>query len=253
MDYNKRVSCGQVATAYYLCTLPPGVATNDTRKECLMELDDMVKQCAGEPVAAMRAKPKWSSAEDVIASLKQGEREAIALYQRAIRLISSAALEKILADEKEHLAILDRLFRAGDGHTVNKLSPNEAARKRLGVPTREMRQDNPIDGLISDVAQTQAPMKLMTQELFDSMPALYSQQYVDDPLIRVKFFNPSGAGTWGAYEGGYDDGQYLFFGWATLQEAEPGYFSLDDVQENGMERDLYFKPIPLSKFKEQYP
>jgi hypothetical protein len=68
MDYNKQAcgtSCGQIATAYYLCTLPPGKTTQNkmAQEQCMKQLQDMVNQCAGEP-AAMQAGYKPDAKED---------------------------------------------------------------------------------------------------------------------------------------------------------------------------------------------
>ena len=118
-------------------------------------------------------------------------------------------------------------------------------------------------------------MKLMTKEIYDKMPPLYSQENVKDPIVRVKFFYPAGSSTWGATEGSevcpahgnFDCKEcpkpwhdYMFFGWATHGDGgELGYFSLKELASVrgrfglGIERDKYFDPMPLSKFKGQYP
>lgn len=95
-------------------------------------------------------------------------------------------------------------------------------------------------------------MKLLTAAIRKSLPKLYSQEKVADPIARVKFFNPTGAGTWFGTE---FDGEDLFFGWAVLVPGcgELGYFSLAELAEFkgrfglGIERDLYFTPCPLSE------
>ena len=99
--------------------------------------------------------------------------------------------------------------------------------------------------------------KLMTKAIYDSLPKLYSQENVADPLVRVKYFDPSGSGTWGGIE---FDGVDLFFGWATFGgTGELGYFSLKELASVrgrfglGIERDKYFDPMSLSEFKQQYP
>ncbi len=91
------------------------------------------------------------------------------------------------------------------------------------------------------------PQKLMTKALFDSMPPLYSQENIADPLVRVKFFNPYGAGTWGATEGSFvcpEHGNYdciecskpghdyLCFGWVTFNDGngELGYFCVGELE-----------------------
>ena len=80
-------------------------------------------------------------------------------------------------------------------------------------------------------------MKLMTEELerrFKDFP-LYSQDGKGmDAQIVVKYFNPSGAGTWLITEGGeLDDGDWEFFGYVTLNgyEWEWGYVLLSQLKE----------------------
>ena len=88
----------------------------------------------------------------------------------------------------------------------------------------------------------------------DKLPALYATDHDDDPLARVKLFNPSGGGTWYLTE--YDPAERRAFGWADLVDpelAELGYISMAELVEfRGqfglpIERDLHFKPRPLSE------
>jgi hypothetical protein len=98
-------------------------------------------------------------------------------------------------------------------------------------------------------------MQLLTKALLKKLPKLYSQENVKDPLCVVKFFNPTGVGTWYGIE--YDPEEKLFFGYAKISDAELGYFSLIDLESFkgpfglGIERDLYFKPTRLSKIKKE--
>lgn len=96
-------------------------------------------------------------------------------------------------------------------------------------------------------------MKLLTAELRKSLPPLYSQEHVADPMIRVKFFDPCGSATWYGLE---FDGNDTFFGYVTgFGSDELGYFSLSELEAIrgplgiGIERDLYFTPVPLSSVK----
>ncbi len=111
-------------------------------------------------------------------------------------------------------------------------------------------------------------MKLLTQELRKKLPALYSQQHLEDPLVICKFFHPLSSMTWYAIEGSPvdEDGYYdtdkekvdfLFFGWVHSDFPELGYFSLNEMQavkvmELGIERDLHFKPKKLSEVKKEH-
>lgn len=95
-------------------------------------------------------------------------------------------------------------------------------------------------------------MKLLTKAIIKSLPPLYSQENNPDPVVRVKFFDPTGSWTWYATE---FDGVDTFFGLVDGHEKELGYFSLSELQAVrgqfglGVERDLHFRPQPLSVFK----
>lgn len=95
-------------------------------------------------------------------------------------------------------------------------------------------------------------MKLMTKELAAKLPPLYANENVADPIAIVKFFHPFSNWTWYATE---FDGTDTFYGLVNGFESELGYFSLSElsslrVKGLPIERDLYFKPTPLSKLKE---
>jgi hypothetical protein len=97
-------------------------------------------------------------------------------------------------------------------------------------------------------------MKLMTQEIFDRIPALYSQDGKGmDAVAHVKFFTPDSSWTWYATE--YDPEQRLFFGLVCGFERELGNFSLDEIESARgplglpIERDKWFDPTPLKDCK----
>jgi hypothetical protein len=98
-------------------------------------------------------------------------------------------------------------------------------------------------------------MELMTAEIAQQLPSLYSQDEVEDPVAHIKFFDPCGSFTWYAIE---FDGKDTFFGKVVSHlcpEGELGYFSLTELQSIkrplglGIERDLYFEPKPISQCK----
>ncbi len=97
-------------------------------------------------------------------------------------------------------------------------------------------------------------MMLLTQEIRKSLPPLYSQEDVPDPLARVKFFTPWTNWTWYATE---FDGEDTFFGLVDGHEVELGYFSLAEFATVkgpgglGIERDKWFKPTPLSEIRKK--
>jgi hypothetical protein len=92
-------------------------------------------------------------------------------------------------------------------------------------------------------------MELLTAEIRAQLPTLYAQEESSDAIVYVKFFNPNSDWTWYATE---FDGEDTFFGLVQGFEEELGYFSLSELQEYrgrlgiGIERDLHFKPTPLS-------
>jgi hypothetical protein len=97
-------------------------------------------------------------------------------------------------------------------------------------------------------------MKLLTKEIVAEFKRIGRQEHVKDPVVVVKFFNPTGAGNWYATE--YDPKKRLFFGYVSIFGDlcdEWGPFSLDELEgyrgmfRIGIERDLYFKSQPISK------
>ena len=105
-------------------------------------------------------------------------------------------------------------------------------------------------------------MQLLTEELKEKIPALYSQENEADPMVYIKYFDPVGSWTWYVTEGEERDGDFLFFGFVIGFDAELGYFTLNEletaknnvsgIQAMPIERDLYFTPCRLSKVKEQH-
>lgn len=97
--------------------------------------------------------------------------------------------------------------------------------------------------------------KLMTKELIEKMPALYSQEEKGlDAVAQVKFFSPYSGWTWYATE---FDGEDIFFGYVEGFDGELGTFSLAEldsvtvkflgVEVPAVERDLYWTPRPLKE------
>ena len=94
-------------------------------------------------------------------------------------------------------------------------------------------------------------MKLLTKEILEKLPKLYSQEEKGlDAVAVVKFFTPDSNWTWYATE---FDGEDLFFGLVDGFEKELGYFRLSELQSvKGalglpIERDMYFKPKTLKE------
>jgi len=105
-------------------------------------------------------------------------------------------------------------------------------------------------------------MQLLTKELREKIPALYSQENEIDPMVYIKFFDPVGSWTWYVTEGEQKEDDFLFFGFVIGFEAELGYFTLNEletaknkvsgIQAMPIERDLYFTPCRLSEVKEHH-
>ena len=95
-------------------------------------------------------------------------------------------------------------------------------------------------------------MKLLTNNLRDKIPPLYSTDGEDDPIVWCKFFTPDSSWTWYVLE---FDGEDTFFGYVDGHYRELGYFSLSELKEvRGklglpVERDLHFEPKRLSDIK----
>ncbi len=98
---------------------------------------------------------------------------------------------------------------------------------------------------------------LLPPEVRATIPKLYQQEGVGDPMVYVKLYNPYGIGTWLLIE---YDGQDIAFCYVDLLESEMGYVSVRELESMpayingkwydeipGIERDLYFTPRPLSK------
>jgi len=112
--------------------------------------------------------------------------------------------------------------------------------------------------LTQDQDLNEGKQKLMTSQIRNQLPKLYSQDGVADPMVYVKFFNPYGAGTWLITE---FDGKDTMFGYVIgLGHDELGYTSLRELESlegsiagrkvkglQGIERDTSFRPEPLSK------
>lgn len=98
-------------------------------------------------------------------------------------------------------------------------------------------------------------MKLLTAEIKKTLPKLYSQEKVKDPIVHVKFFCPWSNWTWYITEGQEKEGDFLFFGYVVGLENEWGYTALSQLEEirgiGGLriERDLHFRPTPFSEVK----
>jgi hypothetical protein len=101
-------------------------------------------------------------------------------------------------------------------------------------------------------------MKLLTQEIIKKLPPLYATDGQNEVPVIVKFFNPTGIGTWHICEGSKEeDGDYRLFGLCEIHEKELGYVMLSELQSFrgrwglGIERDLWFEDYVLDKSKRE--
>ena len=99
----------------------------------------------------------------------------------------------------------------------------------------------------------------MTKEIEKTLPKLYSQEEVADPICQLKFFTPDSSFSWFITEGKKQkDGDWYFFGKVVSHlcpAGELGYVLLSQLEEIrgslglAIERDLYWTPKPLSQCK----
>ena len=84
----------------------------------------------------------------------------------------------------------------------------------------------------------------------DRLPSTDVAYEAGDPLIGVKLFDPGSNWTW--YVAGYDPDRRLAYGAVDGFELEAGDFSMPELTATRghlglpIERDLWFKPRPLS-------
>jgi len=98
-------------------------------------------------------------------------------------------------------------------------------------------------------------MKLLTKEIRTKLPPLGSTDRLphDQVIVQAKFFTPDSSWTWFATE---FDGEDTLFGLVSGFEVEMGHFSLAELEATRgpwglpIERDLWFKPTPLSQLTE---
>lgn len=93
-------------------------------------------------------------------------------------------------------------------------------------------------------------MRLMTKEIEEKLSkSPFSDECSMDSEVVVKYFNPTGHGTWLIIEGQkQEDGDWMLFGYCHVFEAEWGYVMLSELEDItlpfglGIERDLHISP-----------
>lgn len=97
---------------------------------------------------------------------------------------------------------------------------------------------------------------LITKEIIAEIPDLYETENMLDPICNVKLFTPDSNWTWFILEISKED-LNTCFGYVQGVESELGYFTIKELESVrgplglAIERDLMFKPTPLSKIKER--
>jgi hypothetical protein len=91
-------------------------------------------------------------------------------------------------------------------------------------------------------------MQLLTEELRQKLPPLYSQEADDNPYVHAKFFTPDSNWTWWVTEGSPEGNDFRFFGYVRGLAEEWGYFLLSELETAhgplglSIERDIHFTP-----------
>jgi hypothetical protein len=95
--------------------------------------------------------------------------------------------------------------------------------------------------------------RLLTTELKEKLPPLYSQENQTNPLAMVRYFDIASNWAWYAIQ---FDGDDLFFGLVHGFEQELGYFRLSELEELNkcssfprIERDLTFEPTLIDELR----
>ena len=101
-------------------------------------------------------------------------------------------------------------------------------------------------------------LKSQAKKLVDNWKASVKAENEEDKVLDhkvvVKFFNPTGAGTWYIFEAKPEDPNILY-GLCIIHEPEWGYVSLAELKSFrgqmglGIERDMYYTPITKSELE----
>jgi len=99
--------------------------------------------------------------------------------------------------------------------------------------------------------------KLISKELLETIPALYSTEELKDPICQIKLFTPDADWTWYIIEINKEDKDYCY-GYVIGMDSELGYFTLSEIESVigplglSVERDKFFKPTSLSEIKKNH-
>ena len=101
-------------------------------------------------------------------------------------------------------------------------------------------------------------MKLLTKQLREVLPPLYSQEKAETPTVYARFFTADSNWTWFVTEGSEQEDDFLCFGYVIGLEEEWGYFLISELESVrgplglSIERDLHFRPAPFREVIKQY-
>ena len=157
----------------------------------------------------------------------------------------TAAVAGLLPSEAAHLRSAGLEDACWDGYEAVGMKEQGGKQVPNCVPTKTAAHR--LDGVRGH--------QLLPATVARKLPAIYSQENVDDPIAQVKLFSPYSGAVWYLTE--YDPSTKQAFGWADLGMGggELGYIDLSELEglnRRGLplvERDLYWKPMPLSRAK----
>jgi hypothetical protein len=113
---------------------------------------------------------------------------------------------------------------------------------------------------LEQVGLSQRALSLLPVSVRAALPPLYAADNEDDPIVRVKLFAPFSSWTWYVLEGGLSpaNGRYTLFALVHGFEDELGYADLEEIAALSgpigmpmVERDLYWRPRPLSEVQKE--
>jgi len=126
--------------------------------------------------------------------------------------------------------------------------PKGSAERRALLASLQGKAAHPLDKVRKH--------QLLPKSVAATLPKLYEQEKVKDPIVWVKLFSPyMNKGVWYITE--YNPGDRTAFGWVDLGMGggELGYINIGELEglsKRGLplvERDLYWRPKPLSEAK----
>ena len=152
---------------------------------------------------------------------------------------------------KEDTPSAEVCFRRGDWHHLERFA--------LAYDwdyAETYSKDDPIIAKVYFFKDISKVNPLLTQDIIDRLPPLYSCEDDMNPPIIARFYNAGGRGEWYLIEGQeQEDGTFLCFGGAEIFEQELGYWLMEDLEEmsvtigHNIIRDEDFKPCRLNDIK----